>query len=199
MKDILRLLVALTLIAALSGLILALVESATREPIEEQRRLQMLKALEAVLPEFDNSPDSDTVSVISGTDRQGAPVATIFYRGRKDQQLVGTAFRVVAPDGYSGNIGVMIGVRPDQTLHAIEILTHAETPGLGDKIREPWYRALFVGRSLDDSDWRVKKDGGDFDQLTGATISARAVVTAVRRGLEFYREHEQSITAQGEE
>lgn len=199
MKEILRLLVALTLIAALSGLILALVESATREPIQEQRRLQMLKALEAVLPAFDNSPDSDTVSVISGTDRQGATVETTFYRGRREQQLVGTAFRVVAPDGYSGKISVMMGVRPDQSLHAIEILTHAETPGLGDKISEPWYKALFVGRNLDDSDWRVRKDGGDFDQITGATISARAVVTAVRQGLELYREHEQSITAQGGE
>ncbi|MFO7766501.1 MAG: RnfABCDGE type electron transport complex subunit G [Pelovirga sp.] len=197
MKEFLRLVIALTLIAAVSGVILAAVESVTREPIAEQRRLQMLRALSAVLPEFDNHPDADTITITTGTDRQGRPVDTTFYRGRKDQQLTGTAFQVVAPDGYSGNIAVMVGVRPDHSVHAIEILTHAETPGLGDKISEPWYKALFTNKTLENSDWRVKKDGGDFDQLTGATISARAVVGAVRTGLELYREHEEKISAHG--
>lgn len=199
MKDFSRLLIALTLIAAISGAILAAVESVTREPIAEQRRLQMLRALSAVLPEFDNSPDTDTLTITTGSDRQGREVDTVFYRGRKEEQLVGTAFRVVAPDGYSGNIAVMVGIRPDHSVHAIEILTHAETPGLGDKISEPWYKALFVDKTLGGSDWRVKKDGGEFDQLTGATISARAVVGAVRTGLELYREHEDKIMAQGED
>lgn len=198
MKEFSRLLIALTLIAAISGAILAAVESVTREPIAEQHRLQMLRALSAVLPEFDNSPDSDTLTLTTGNDRQGREIETVFYRGRKDRQLVGTAFRVVAPDGYSGNIDVMVGIRPDHRVHAIEILTHAETPGLGDKIREPWHKALFIDKTLDGSDWRVKKDGGDFDQLTGATTSARAVVGAVRTGLELYREYEDQIIAQGD-
>lgn len=199
MREFSRLLIALTLIAAISGAILAAVESVTRAPIAEQRRLQMLRAISAVLPEFDNSPDTDTLTITTGNDRQGRQVDTIFYRGRKNQQLVGTAFRVVAPDGYSGKIAVMVGIRPDQSVHAIEILNHAETPGLGDKISAPWFKALFTGKSLDSSVWRVKKDGGDFDQLTGATISARAVVGAVRAGLELYREHEDKIMAQGDE
>lgn len=199
MKDFSRLLIALTLIAASAGLILSLVEDVTREPIQEQRRLQMLRALSAVLPDFDNSPDSDTITLTTGSDRQGRQVDTVFYRGRKEEQLVGTAFRVVAPDGYSGNIAVMVGVRPDHSVDAIEILTHAETPGLGDKIAEPWYKQMFINKSLDNSDWRVKKDGGEFDQLTGATISARAVVGAVRTGLELYREHEDKIMAQGDD
>lgn len=199
MKDFSRLLIALTLIAAISGAILAAVESVTREPIAEQRRLQILRALNAVLPEFDNSPDTDTLTITTDSDRQGREVDTVFYRGRKEEQLVGTAFRVVAPDGYSGKIAVMVGIRPDHSVHAIEILTHAETPGLGDKISDPWYKALFSDKTLGGSDWRVKKDGGDFDQLTGATISARAVVGAVRTGLELYREHEDKIMAQGDD
>lgn len=197
MKEFSRLVIALTLIAALAGLILAAVEGVTREPIAEQRRLQMLRALSAVLPDFDNSPDSDSLVITAGVDRQGKPLQTVFYRGRKDEQLVGTAFRMVAPDGYSGNIAVMVGIRPDQSVHAIEILTHAETPGLGDKITEPWYKKLFVAKNLHNVDWRVKKDGGDFDQITGATISSRAVVGAVRTGLELYLEHEQKIITQG--
>jgi electron transport complex protein RnfG len=197
MKDMSRLLITLTLIAAGAGLILSLVESVTREPIKEQRRLQMLKALSAVLPAFDNSPDSDIVNLENGVDKKGQPLQVRFYRARKDNQLVGTAFKVVAPDGYSGNIEVMVGVKPDQQINAIEILAHAETPGLGSKIEEPRFKDLFKDKSLDNADWRVKKDGGQFDQITGATISPRAIVVAVRKGLEFYREHSTEITQGG--
>jgi electron transport complex protein RnfG len=104
---------------------------------------------------------------------------------------------VVAPDGYSGNIEVMVGVDPEGTVHGLEILSHAETPGLGDKIEARWFKEQFAGKNLDNADWRVKKDGGAFDQITGATISPRAVVNAVRGGLEFFREHRQQILAQG--
>jgi len=197
MKEISRLLISLTLIAACAGLILSLVESATREPIKEQRRLQMLKALSAVLPAFDNSPDTDKIVLQNGVDKKGKPVEVTFYRGRKDQQLVGTAFKVVAPDGYSGNIEVMVGIEPDDRLHGIEILAHAETPGLGARIIEPAFKDQFKGKSLDNADWRVKKDGGQFDQITGATISPRAIVGAVKKGLEFYRDHRPEITAAG--
>jgi len=197
MKEMSRLLITLTLIAACAGLILSLVESATREPIKEQRRLQMLKALSAVLPEFDNSPDTDVVTLQNGVNKKGKPVELTFYRGRKAQQLVGTAFKVVAPDGYSGNIEVMVGIEPNDQLHGIEILSHAETPGLGARIIEPAFKNQFKGKSLDNADWRVKKDGGQFDQITGATISPRAIVKAVKKGLTFYREHQAQITAEG--
>lgn len=194
-----RLLMTLTLIAAGAGLVLALVESVTREPIKEQRRLQMLKALSAVLPEFDNSPDTDTVILEDGVDKKGNPVQVVFYRGRTGGELVGTAFKVVAPDGYSGNIEVMVGLKPDQSVNAIEILAHAETPGLGSKIEESWFKDIFKDKSLDNADWRVKKDGGEFDQITGATISPRAIVGAVKKGLEFYREHQLEITRGGQQ
>ncbi len=197
-KDMARLLIALTLIAALSGLLLSLVESATREPIKEQRRLQMVKALSAVLPEFDNAPDTDTVTLQNGVNKKGEPVEVICYRARKDGKFVGTAFKMIAPDGYSGNIAVMVGLRPDEQVNAIEILTHAETPGLGDKIEEGWFKDWFKDKGLDGTDWRVKKDGGDFDQLTGATISTRAIVGAVAKGLQLYKDNQAKIQAAGE-
>jgi len=78
----------------------------------------------------------------------------------------------------------------------IEILSHAETPGLGDKIAHEGFKDQFKGQSLGSADWRVKKDGGDFDQITGATISPRAVVGAVKKGLEFFGEHRQEIISQ---
>jgi len=193
MKELLRLVLVLTLIAAGAGLILSLVEGMTREPIAEQRRLETLRALSAVLPPADNSPDADTVSLVFGKDRRGRDQQRIFYRGRQGDKISGVAFQVVAPDGYSGNIAIMVGVDPQGTVSGVEILSHAETPGLGDRITEPWFKQMFKGKSLDNADWRVKKDGGSFDQITGATISPRAVVGAIRRGLEFFKKHRDEI------
>jgi electron transport complex protein RnfG len=193
MREIFKLVTALTLIACVAGLVLALVESATREPIAEQRRLEMLRALRAVLPEFDNQPDTDLVELVVGEDKRGREVKRTFYRGRSDAKLSGIAFSTTAPDGYSGNIGIMVGITPDGTVRGIEILTHAETPGLGDKITHEPFKQQFRDKSLDNADWRVKKDGGVFDQITGATISPRAVVGAVRKALEFYRQQRAAI------
>lgn len=198
MKDVMRLVVALTLIAVLAGLVLSLVEGMTREPIAEQRRLEMLKALKAVLPAIDNQPDTDSVTLEAGTDKKGRPLQRTFYRGRQEGALAGVAFKVTAPDGYSGNIDIMVGVTPEGTVTGVEILSQAETPGLGARITEPAFKGQFAGKSLDNADWRVKKDGGSFDQITGATISPRAVVGALRRGLEFFRAHRAQIVASGE-
>ncbi len=195
MRDIGRLVLALTLIACGSALVLSLVESVTREPIAEQRRMEMLRALKAVLPAIDNDPDTDSVSLVVGQDKKGRDVQRTFYRGRQQEVLAGIAFKVTAPDGYSGNIDIMVGIDPEGTVTGVEILTHAETPGLGSKITEDWFKAQFRGKGLDNADWRVKKDGGEFDQITGATISPRAIVGAVRKGLEFFREHREDIVA----
>ncbi|OQY22946.1 MAG: hypothetical protein B6I37_06310 [Desulfobacteraceae bacterium 4572_35.2] len=199
MKEFSRLLITLTLVAAGAGMLLSMMESVTREPIAKQRSLQQLKAISAVLPQFDNNPDKDVVDLQSGTDKKGNPVHTTFFRARRADQLVGVAFKVIAPDGYSGNIEVMVGLDTDERIVAIEILAHAETPGLGSIITDQWFKDLFCDRGLDNTDWRVKKDGGDIDQITGATISPRAIVGAVKRGLDFFHQHRQQIiTAQGE-
>ncbi|ALC15052.1 electron transport complex, RnfABCDGE type, G subunit [Desulfuromonas soudanensis] len=193
MKELSRLALVLTIIAAAAGLILSLVEGVTRAPIAEVRRQETLKALRAVLPPIDNAPDADKVDLVIGKDRKGRDLLRTFYRGKLEGKLAGIAFKVVAPDGYSGNIEIMVGVDPEGRVVGIEILTHAETPGLGSKITAPVFKDQFRGKGLDDADWRVKKDGGSFDQITGATVSPRAVVQAVKSGLEFFREHRSQI------
>ena len=198
MNSMPRLILVLTLITAGAGLILSLVELVTREPIAEQRRLETLRALKAVLPPANNSPDEDTVQLVTGKDKRGRDVQRTFFRGKQDGALSGVAFKVVAPDGYSGNIDIMVGIDPSGTIAGIEILSHAETPGLGDKITLPSFKANFAGKNLGNTDWRVKKDGGEFDQITGATISPRAVVGAVRKGLEFYRDHRVEVLAENQ-
>lgn len=195
MREMLRLVCTLTLIACIAGAVLSLVEVATREPIAAQRRLVMLRALQAVLPAFDNQPDNDTVVLGRGRDKRGRELKQTFFRARSGGKLAGIAFSVTAPDGYSGNIDIMVGITPDGTVQGIEILSHMETPGLGDKITHQPFKKQFQDKSLDNTDWRVKKDGGAFDQITGATISPRAVVGAVRKALEFYRRNSAAITA----
>ena len=99
MNSMLRLVMVLTLITAGAGLILSMVEAVTREPIAEQRRLETLRAIQAVLPPADNSPDQDFVQLVTGQDKRGRDVQRIFYRGRQAAELSGVAFQVVAPDG----------------------------------------------------------------------------------------------------
>jgi electron transport complex protein RnfG len=200
MKDIVRLVFVLTLIAVGAAVVLSLVEAVTREPIAEQRRLERLRAIEAVLPPFTNAPDADTVVLPAGTDKKGREITRTFYRGRHDGALVGVAFTTSSDQGYGGTIEIMVGVTPEGTVTGIEILRHSETPGLGDRITEAGFKKQFQGKNLDNADWRVKKDGGDFDQITGATISPRAVVGAVSRGLQFYRQHRTEIvTGKGQQ
>ena len=194
MKELSRLALVLTVITAGAALLLAMVESVTREPIAQQRRLKTLNALTAVLPPADNSPDQDTVTLVTGKDKKGNDAETVFYRGRKGEELSGIAFKVVSPNGYSGDISIMVGIDPDGKVFGIEILQHAETPGLGAKVEEAWWKDQFKGKGLGEADWRVKKDGGDFDQITAATITPRAIVGAVRKGLEFFKAHKDEIT-----
>jgi electron transport complex protein RnfG len=199
MVDLRRLMIVLTLVTAVAGVALALVEAVTREPIAAQRRLEMMRALMAVLPPVDNAPDQDAVRLVTGRNTKGQELVRTFYRGRQGNELRGIAFAVTAPDGYSGTIEIMVGVDPQGTVTGVAILKHAETPGLGDKIARPEFTGRFLGKALETADWRVKKDGGDFDQLTGATISPRAVVGAIRGGLEFFRDHRDAIVAGAKE
>lgn len=194
MKELSRLALVLTVITAGAALLLAMVESVTREPIAQQRRLVTLNALKSVLPPVDNAPDQDMVALVTGKDKKGEDSETVFYRGRKGDELAGVAFKVVAPDGYSGDIAVMVGINPEGQISGIEILQHAETPGLGALVEDAWWKDQFKGKGLNNADWRVKKDGGEFDEITAATITPRAIVAAIRKGLEFYEAHKDEIT-----
>lgn len=195
MSDLQRLIIVLTIISIVAALALAQVYDLTKEPIQEQRRLAVLRSLKSVLPPFDNEIDKDTRDKVIGKDKKGRDIKILFYEGKKGEMSVGRAFKVVAKDGYGGDIEIMMGVDTEGKITGIEILNHKETPGLGDKItREPW-RNQFKGKSLTDK-LSVKKDGGDIDQFTGATISPRAVVKTVKEGLELYKREYQSGIAQ---
>lgn len=182
-----RLIVVLTAICLVAAVALAKVYDITKGPIAEQERLRTLSALESVLPAFDNEIDKEARDVVVGKDKKGRDVKIKFYTGKMNDTPVGIAFQVVAPDGYAGDIAVLMGVTPEGKLSGIEIISHKETPGLGNKISREEWRNQFKGKSLEDGPmFAVKKDGGEIDQFSGATLSPRAVVNAVKRGLEIY-------------
>lgn len=147
---------------------------------------------------YDNDLLADALD-LPPTAELGTTEITRLYRARRNGEPAALVFEAAAPDGYSGRIGLILAVRADGRLAAVRVTQHKETPGLGDYIdpkkdknkAAPWI-AQFSGRSLDDplaDKWRVKKDGGVFDQRAGATISARAVTQATARALAWALAH----------
>ena len=193
MKEILRLCLVLTLVAAVSAGVLAFVSRRTAEPIARALLEERMSAVRDVLPPFDNDPNADRVAIEV---EDAAPVE--IYRGRMGQALTGVAFPIKAPDGYSGDIVFMLGVDTAGVVTGLRILQHLETPGLGAKIEDAAFRDQYRGASLADPEvWAVTKDGGIFVPITGATISSRAVTAATERGLQFFGAHRDEILGAG--
>lgn len=185
-------------LAFAAALFLGLGDLATSGSIARRLDEDLQASLQQVLPPelYDNQPLHDSVKIPSVGEETGY-ADTDVYLARKNGQLTGAAFRMIAPDGYSGNIILILGVDSDGKVLGVRIIAHAETPGLGDKIetaKSDWIKA-FDGRSLQGTRWKVKKDGGDFDQFAGATITPRAVVKRVQGGLEFFRRHRDQLLA----
>lgn len=188
MRDIIRLVVVLTLVCVVAAIALAKVYDFTKEPIATQRRLAKLRAVEAVLPEHENQPDQNTIEVDLGD----GDIRTV-YLGLSKESINGLAFEVTNSEGYGGEIVAMLGLDPNGTIFGVEIVRLAETPGLGAKIANPEFRSQFKGKSLTNTNFMLKKDGGDLDQVTGATISPRAIVKGIKEGLEFFEKHRGDI------
>lgn len=195
--------------AALLGLfalvgtgLVALVFDTTKEPIAESERAYMLRSLNAVINKdlYDNDIFTDYIEVVSndflGTDK---PIPV--FRARKNDQPVAVAITPIARQGYVGPIKLLVGIDVNGTVIGVRVLSHRETPGLGDAIedkRSDWILG-FDGRSLsnpESKNWRVRRDGGVFDQFTGATVTPRAVVRAVHDALKFYEKNRKRLFTQ---
>ena len=198
-RDILLSGLFLWLFAVAGTTLVALTEYASNDAIADNEKRVLLRNLHALLPpqELDNDLANDTMLLpptpLLGTD-EDSPV----YRARLGGEPVAAIFNSVAPNGYNGRIHLLVGIYVDGSLAGVRVVKHAETPGLGDAIevrKSPWITG-FDGKSLDDPNterWRVKPDGGEFDQFTGATITPRAVVAAVRNALLYYRDNADMI------
>jgi electron transport complex protein RnfG len=174
-------------------------EKTTRESIAENERRVLLRNLHALLPEhrMDNDIANDTrrvaASPLLGTEKDST-----IYRARYQGEPVAVVFNSIAPNGYSGKIHLLIGIYLDGSIAGVRVIKHAETPGLGDgiEVRKSGWIKRFDGKLLTSPQadrWRVKRDGGAFDQFTGATITPRAVVAAVKNTLLYYRQNADNI------
>lgn len=172
----------------------------TRLPIAESERQAKLKLFEQVLPSalHDNELLKDGIKMAAGG-ALGNRDETFAYRARMAGKPVAVVLETTAPDGYSGDIKLLIAVRADGELAGVRVLAHKETPGLGDYIdilHSDWIKKNFDGQSLaktSDEHWKVKKDGGGFDYMAGATITPRAVVKAVHKALQYFAAHRDEI------
>lgn len=189
----------LWLFAVAGTTLVAVTEFTTADAIVENERQVLLRNLHALLPaeRLDNDIAGDTLE-LPAAPLLGSESSATAYRARMQGEPVAVIFNSIAPDGYNGKIHLLVGVNVDGSLAGVRVIKHAETPGLGDGIeirKSPWIKG-FDGRSLDNPDaagWRVKRDGGEFDQLTGATITPRAIVSAVRNTLLYYRQNADMI------
>ncbi|MBW1679912.1 MAG: RnfABCDGE type electron transport complex subunit G [Deltaproteobacteria bacterium] len=185
MRDLIKMVVVLTVICACSALVLSFANQATRE----QREYQVLKyvkepSIKAVLTGYDNDPIKDRVTLKMGTDKKGKPIRKNIFPAKKGGKVIALAYGSAAT-GYHGLIEVMVGIDINGKITGVSIMTHTETPGLGARVVEPAFTGQFKGLVLSDA-LKVKKDGGKIDSVSGATFSSRGVVTAVRQALESF-------------
>ena len=207
-QSILKNAIGLALFAFITAGVIALVQINTAATIEQNIAKAKAKALYEIVPEttVDNDLLNDALVLTSEISKQRmninllgplADEATLHY-AKKDGAIHSIILPAVAPDGYTTAIQLLVGIRLDGSVAGVRIVDHKETPGLGDKVelkKSDWVLS-FNGKSLEAPKvdfWKVKKDGGDFDQFTGATITPRAVVDAVKRSLEFYQQYKNTI------
>ena len=178
----------------------AVLQQATAERIAKAERAAQVRALSEILPQgsYDNHLLDNSIQLHDPLLGSKSPQTA--YIALKDGQPSAIILRATAPDGYSGAIHLLIGIQANGQLAGVRVLSHKETPGLGDKIelaKSAWIRS-FDGKSLNnpnDEGWAVKKDRGEFDQFAGATITPRAVVKAVHKALQFFDANRQQLFA----
>lgn len=185
--------VAIVLLSIAAAVGLASLDRATQAQVERNAQEWLSKRLDVLVPKAlrDNDILTDKI-VAEAPDLLGISRAVPIYRARKGGQPIAAVLHTVAPDGYRGPIELLVAIDVEGKLIGVQVVRHRETPGLGDAFenRNRDWLPKFAGHSLESPPqqrWSVRRDGGDFDAFTGATITPRAIVKAVRRALEFYR------------
>lgn len=198
----------LTIFALITAGTLAAIFLKTKDRIAEQEQQAAAKALLEIVPRavHDNDMLSDIWEIPSTLlSELNLKQPSVIHIAKKSEQPVAIILPITAPDGYSGDIKLLVGIMiDDASIAGVRVLSHKETPGLGDKVdlkKSDWILG-FNGRSLQNplpDRWAVRKDGGEFDQFTGATITPRAVVNQARNALEFYLRHKKTILGEPDE
>jgi len=201
LKKMLQTTTLLTIFAMLGGSLVAFSFKITHQRIEANKRAALLSTLNALIPQdqYDNDLFNDFREIQNevwlGTDEP-----LVVYRARKHNKPIAALFTPITLDGYNGQIKLLIGINYEGTLLGVRVISHQETPSLGNQIelRHSNWILNFSGHSLkntSETEWKIKQDGGVFDQFTGATITPRAVIKAVHQTLRYYRQYREEVFA----
>ncbi len=198
-NHVLRVSLLLTAFAIGSTSFVVFMEYNTHDTIIENDRQSLLKTIHAIVPvdQYNNKILTDTL-ILDSSKQLSNDSGNIIYRARMNGAPVAVVFTAIAPNGYNGKIKILVGVAFDGCLTGVRVIQHKETPGLGDKIdakKSDWI-LNFRGLSLSNPNlgkWRVRKDGGEIDQFTGATITPRAVIAVVKKSLLYFDAHRDEL------
>ncbi len=183
----------ISIFAVVTAGLIAITQVSTKETIQKNIRTQEARALYEIIPKDRIDTDLLRGEVVLEMPDLGYPTGKA-YQALKEGLVTAVILPVIAPDGYSGDIKIIVGINADSSVAGVRVLAHKETPGLGDKIdlkKSDWILS-FNNKQMDannDPRWAIKKDGGEFEQFTGATITPRAVVNATSRAIRYFREH----------
>lgn len=170
-STLINMILSLVLISMVMSAALAFVYIKTKGPIEAAARQKEIDAIRLVIPPFDSDPAA------AKTENDGV----VIYRLSSQSKTVGYAVKTYTDKGFSGHIDLMAGFLPDGSIYNVSVLQHKETPGLGTKMSDLRFSSQFVGKNPADFTLRVKKDGGQVDAITAATVSSRAYCDALQR------------------
>ncbi len=187
--------------AIICTLTVGLVNELTKDKIKAQAQQQLLNTLHSIIEpnRYDNDITKDCVNFSTAMlNNQTSSAIQTAYIARKAGKTVAIAMTNTAPDGYNGDINLIVAVNMDGSVSGVRVLAHKETPGLGDKVelrKSDWITSFTDKKILSDNDsrWAVAKDDGMFDQFTGATITPRAVVKSVKQTLLYFKENKQAL------
>jgi electron transport complex protein RnfG len=201
-KNILITTALLVAFAAAGAALVGLTFSQTDEDIKYNEKLTLLRQLNNIIPadEYNNDLLIDTIT-LKPSQLLGTDEPSLAYRARKDDQDIAVVISSVAPNGYNGPIQMLVGIYNDGRLAGVRVVKHRETPGLGDAVsttHSDWILG-FNNKSLSNPEskyWKVKRDGGTFDQFTGATITPRAVVKAIHNALLYFSKNQTMLFSQ---
>lgn len=191
----------LAIFACASTGLVAVTHYLTKDQIKLQEQAQLLSVLNQVIPHEKHDNELFSSCTLVESEALGSKQAMPAYIATINGEPSAIAIEAIAPDGYNGAIKVIVGIDIDGTVLGTRVLSHQETPGLGDKIdlRVTDWITSFTGKQVTEANqdkWKVRKDGGDFDQFTGATITPRAVVKAVKNAVVFVNENQQTLLSQ---
>ncbi|MEZ9365696.1 electron transport complex subunit RsxG [Vibrio sp. 10N.286.49.E11] len=191
----------LAIFACASTGLVAVTHYLTKDQIKQQEQAQLLSVLNQVIPHDQHDNELFSSCTLVQAEELGTEQAMPAYIAKLNGEPSAIAIEAIAPDGYNGAIKVIVGMKTDGTILGTRVLSHQETPGLGDKIdlRVSDWILSFAGKQVTDSNldrWKVRKDGGDFDQFTGATITPRAVVRSVKQAVQYVNQNNQALLAQ---